>query len=174
MKGLYSLPTAGGGGGGGGATERTIASEKTVHSEIVQHKRDLPSELGSILWCALARSDYSVYLPFYSGITSIPREFNRGEENLDYSSAFWIIKNFEDNCQKLPAQYRNKLLQAILKFERKIMSFQEKIEQVILKLYQSNKKAAIDYLNNYLRDICENHIKLYETLSNEASQLISQ
>jgi len=70
---------------------RTIARMNTEMSAIIELRRDLPSQLGNLMWCNMATSLTGVYLPFHLGITAIEPHFARASGSYDSACAYWLF-----------------------------------------------------------------------------------
>jgi dipeptidase len=79
----------GGSAGREGSWERTIAIWRTSDSHIVQARAGVPRAVRGVLWWGAHTAATTVYLPFFSGATSLPREARGHYEALDKGSLLW-------------------------------------------------------------------------------------
>jgi len=70
---------------------RTIARMNTEASVILELRPNLPPHIGNRMWCALATSLTSVYLPFHLGITAVDPHFAYASACYDPASAYWLF-----------------------------------------------------------------------------------
>lgn len=71
--------------------ERAIATQQTGWSFVSQSRDWLPDPVGGILWFGTDDTNTSVYMPFYCGMTEIPRELGHGDINtFSMDSNFWM------------------------------------------------------------------------------------
>ncbi|MBW1605606.1 C69 family dipeptidase [Lactobacillus sp. Sy-1] len=71
---------------------RPISLAKTQESHVLQLRPNLPKAIGNIHWLAMGVAAQSTYVPFLSGITTVPDEYQIGAAEYDAHSAYWIFK----------------------------------------------------------------------------------
>ncbi|MEJ6400600.1 C69 family dipeptidase [Nicoliella lavandulae] len=71
---------------------RPISLAKTQESHLLQLRPNLPKAIGNIHWLAMGVAAQSTYVPFFSGFTKVPAEYQVGAANYDPKSAYWIFK----------------------------------------------------------------------------------
>jgi len=69
---------------------RTIARMNTEASVIVELRRTLP-HIGNRMWCAMATSLTSVYVPFHLGISAVEPHYAYASRSYDPASAYWLF-----------------------------------------------------------------------------------
>jgi len=148
----------------------TICNYGTHRTTIIQQRRWLPVELGTVIWRALERPCSNVFIPWYLGITKIPNSFQHAPEYLNttprelldfhfnMSDEAWSF-NLESSAMifKLLAKLvdvdykRNiKMVQEIWKdFEEIEFNMQPVIEKCALKLYKKDRALAKELLTFY-------------------------
>ena len=71
--------------------ERAIATQQTGWSFVSQSRNWLPDPVGGILWFGTDDTNTSVYMPFYCGMTEIPKQLAHGDVNtFDADANFWM------------------------------------------------------------------------------------
>ncbi len=134
---------------GKGSLERAIAVPPCVHTDVVQLRSWLPTDIGSILWGALGSPLTTAYIPYYFGIKDIPDAYKTGGPAYDPKSAFWTNLTL----QQLVVPYYNQLIGEVLpvwqNFESSVFACQQVVEKVVLELYENDKALALSYLTNY-------------------------
>ncbi len=71
--------------------ERAIATQQTGWSFVSQSRNWLPDAVGGILWFGTDDTNTSVYMPFYCGMTEVPKELEHGDvNNFSLDSNFWM------------------------------------------------------------------------------------
>lgn len=71
---------------------RPIALAKTQESHVLQLRPDLPGAIGNIHWLAMGVPAESQYVPFFSGLTDTPADYQRGALPANLNSAYWQYK----------------------------------------------------------------------------------
>jgi dipeptidase len=73
-----------------GNWERTIALFRTSQTYVVQSRGWLPSEIGGVVWFGPHAPHGTVFVPFPTGMTSLPHGYSNGwQGEFDRSCAFW-------------------------------------------------------------------------------------
>ncbi len=71
--------------------ERAIATQQTGWSFVSQSRDWLPDAVGGVLWFGTDDTNTSVYMPFYCGLTEVPKELQPGDiNNFSMDSNFWM------------------------------------------------------------------------------------
>jgi len=131
----------------GNEDERVIGIDRTMESHIIQLRQDMPVEVGAIMWLAMANPEYSVYLPFYSGITKTPTSYKLGEDKYDSSSAYWAFKS----VSSLAMTDEEKLGKGVKtywgEYQNKLLNSQNAIDKKAIEFINANRESGIEYLN---------------------------
>ncbi|MFH1701066.1 MAG: C69 family dipeptidase [Candidatus Zixiibacteriota bacterium] len=147
---------------------RSICRHDTQTSFVVQLRNDMPLDIGVVYWVCLASPCVSTYIPFhignevfpdwYLGSRDAPTDLEFEEKLIqpfqhDYSNAFWTFSNLRYKAEK---NY-NKIIESITikrnKVEKQAFDNQESMEKWAIQIYDSDKKTAMEILNNYSRGI---------------------
>jgi dipeptidase len=70
---------------------RTIARMDTEASVVLEPRAEGPPHLAHRVWCSLATSLTSVYLPFHLGIEAVAPPFGLATPEYDARSAYWLF-----------------------------------------------------------------------------------
>ncbi|MGM9817323.1 MAG: dipeptidase [Lepagella sp.] len=71
--------------------ERAIATQQTGWSFVSQTRSWLPDPVGGVIWFGTDDTNTTVYMPFYCGMTEVPREVQPGDINtFSIESNFWV------------------------------------------------------------------------------------
>ena len=79
--------------------ERATATQQTGFSFISQSRSWLPDAIGGIQWWGVDDADGTVYMPFYSAITEIPKNFAVGNGSMmewSETSGFWVFNQVQN------------------------------------------------------------------------------
>ena len=134
-----------------GSNERAIAEPQCVHTDVLQLRRWMPADVGAVLWAGLGAANTTVYVPYYFGITDIPKAYQTAGPNYDSNSAFWVFRTLST----LVEPYYTKLIGDVLpvwqEMEDDEIALQPIVEKVALELYKNkfNKDLAKAYLTAY-------------------------
>lgn len=131
-----------------------IGSNWIIHSDVIQLRGNMPVEIGAVMWSALSRPVYGIYLPFYFGINTVPDTYNRGSPRK--SAAHFAYKELNGMLVSGKTRMTAKGLPA---FEKKLLRNQNLFEESIIKLYQKNKVAGQEALTVYVHDAADKALK---------------
>ena len=129
---------------------RAIRTNLCQSSSVAHLRGDLPVEVGSVMWYAMAIPGYSGYFPVYAGASSLPEEYQNVNSAYGWNSAWWTFRML----QKVTDQDHD-LLFSILKCfwegqRAVIMNNGDKVEARALAYLREGKKAeAIALLDRF-------------------------
>ncbi len=111
-------------------------------SHITQTRTDLPDDIAHIQYIALGMTDLAAYVPFYKGLTDLPKEYQGAGNAADDQSLFWKYRELQVLVLQDYPRFAPKAHAAIAKFEREIVKMQAAMEKTYLRLYQKDRRAA--------------------------------
>ena len=159
----------------------TICSGSTQYSFVIQLRKNMPVEIGTLVWLSFFRPAINIYAPLYLGLQNIPKEFayndyqsaidshlNPSESTFDTvdTHAYWnyvsavnkVDEDFYNNFTKVKSQnsfIENQIIRETIKFEEEV-----------LKVYKENPHEAIEmltlYSNNWLVKSRERSLEIAE------------
>lgn len=129
--------------------ERSLCRTNTQYSVITQLRGWLPSEIGGVLWLALANPDTSVYVPWYKGITEVPHVYQFGKGKSDPESAYWAFKRIGNLVNTHYGDLIEDVQNAWKAFEEREFVIQDSVEKTALKLFQKDESLAKEFLSSY-------------------------
>jgi len=129
--------------------EYTLCRTNTQYSVVTQLRGWLPSEIGGVLWLAMATPDTSVFVPWYMGITEVPSVYQSGQGQSNPESAYWAFKRISN----LVNTHYGNLIEDVRKtwkaFEEAEFLTQESVEKTALELFQKDESLARSFLSSY-------------------------
>ncbi|MGD2086006.1 MAG: C69 family dipeptidase [Candidatus Aminicenantes bacterium] len=132
-----------------GEKERAIGVFNTVHTDVIQLRKDLPVEIGAVLWGGLSASLTTPYVPYYFGIKKIPLTYQIAGPEFDHQSAFWHFRGLTVLLEPRLSQLIGEILPVWEDFEDRLFSMQADVEKTALTLYRKDKDLARDLLTFY-------------------------
>jgi dipeptidase len=79
---------------------RLISVPNVEYTTVTQSRSWLPDIIGGIVWVALGAQDTSCYIPFYAGVTDIPKSFSVGDHwVLNREAARWAFDYVDFHVQ---------------------------------------------------------------------------
>lgn len=149
--------------------ERTTATQQTGFSFIAQMRSWLPNPIGGIFWFGVDDAASTVYVPIYCAINHVPESYaERNGDMLTYSptSAFWIfnrVANFAYLRYDLIIQDIKKVQGEL---ETKFATYSPVVDLAALKLWETNPKAANEFLTDYSVNMANYTVQRWQELSN--------
>ena len=132
--------------------ERPVSTQQTAFTFVSQLRSWLPNEIGGILWFGNDDANMVAYTPVYCGNTVQPECYNTpGADAVTYSdkNAFWVC-NWVSNMVYPRYSMMFPALQAVRdSLENSYFAHQKEVEDKAVALYNTDKQAALDYLNLY-------------------------
>lgn len=137
----------------GGSWERAISVPAVSHTFVIQSRGWLPPSIGAVCWFAHDCANNSCFVPFYAGITGMPKAYRTGSlANFTRESSWWA---FDLVGQIADLRYCY-MIEDIRKEQKRLegMAFdkQEGVEKVTMDLYEKDPALADDYLTKYTTD----------------------
>lgn len=125
--------------------ERTIARWYTMYATIIQCRSWLPDEVGGIAWLAQDNVASSIYIPIYSGTTSLPLSYTTPGRPKGFSreSAWWAFNRLGTLAAQRWGDMHKDLDAVWIPMQSEIFKQQKNIDQDILKEKNKKKRLAI-------------------------------
>lgn len=133
---------------------RVIGVNRAEYVTVTQSRGWLPNPVGGIVWIAFGAQDTSCYMPFYVGVTEIPRSFEIGDHWVfSRDSARWAFDYVDFHTQVLYSYAIQDVREAQNKWEKSAVDKTPAIDEWATKLYQKDPAEARRFLTEY----CLNH-----------------
>jgi len=78
------------------AALRAIGANTQSDIHIVQVFSDMPKDCCDVMWLCLGNAEHSVFVPYFSGITSTYKAYHVKGAQYDYRSAYWSFKQLDE------------------------------------------------------------------------------
>ncbi len=130
--------------------ERPIAYNKCSYSFVSQSRDWLPDWIGGLIWFGEDDPKTTCYVPFYCGVTTVPKCFQTGrKDEYDRAAAWWAF-NFVGNWADLKYMYMIEDIRKLQsELEGELFQLQPAVEATALKLYADDPEACRNYLTRY-------------------------
>ncbi len=133
---------------------RPISVMRAKFSHITQIRPLLPQDIGYVEYIAIGMPDLSIYIPFYQGITTIPKEYQTAiDDQVDESSVFWKYRKLQALVMQNYPKYAPLVHDKFASFEQETFKKQEIVEKTYLKLYQEDPVQADRLLDQFTQII---------------------
>jgi len=150
---------------------RTISSNLGQSSSVAVLRKNMPLEVGAMMWYAMVSPEYSGYFPVYAGANLIPNEINNNKSDNNSSSAWWTFKSLQSSGNKNYEKFAPLINNFWTTNHQSITQQQNTLESKVVDLLNNNKKhAAIKLLNTFTNSQAETtlyHAKRWLNLINK-------
>ncbi len=149
-------------------TSRVIGVNRAEYVTVTQSRGWLPNPIGGIVWLAWGAQDTSCFMPFYIGITEIPKSFQVGDHwTFSRDSARWAFDYVDFHTQVLYSYAIQDVRAAQLKWEQSAVSKTPNIDAWALDLYKKDPTEARRFLNEYSNNHAANVIQAWWDLGDQ-------
>jgi dipeptidase len=147
---------------------RLISIPNAEYTTITQSRAWLPDIVGGIVWVALGSQDTSCYLPFYAGVTDIPRSFSIGDHwVLNRDSARWAFDYVDFHVQVAYNAAITDVKEAQKRWEDGALARVPEIDAKARELFQKSPRDAARFLTGYCLDNARNVVEAWWKLGDD-------
>ncbi len=149
-------------------TSRVIGVNRAEYVTVTQSRGWLPNPIGGLVWIAFGAQDTSCFMPFYAGVTEIPRSFEVGDHWVfSRDSARWAFDYVDFHTQVLYSYAIQDVRAAQLKWEKQAVDKTPAIDEWAAKLYQKDPAEARRFLTEYCINNATNVISAWWNLGDQ-------
>lgn len=147
---------------------RLISVPNVEYTTITQCRSWLPNPIGGIVWVALGAQDTSCYIPFYAGISDLPKSFSIGDHFvLNREAARWAFDYVDFHTQVAYNAAIRDVVEHQNKYEKTAILRTEEIDHKALDLYKKNPAEAVRFLTGYCLNNAETVISAWWKLGDD-------
>lgn len=132
--------------------ERATATQQTGFSFVAQMRSWLPREIGGIFWFSVDDAALTVYYPVYCSSTRAADKFARGYGKMmefKDDAAFWVFNQVSNFVYTRYSDMQPEVRTMQDKLELFYIDFTPNIDAYALKLYETDKNKAVEFLTDY-------------------------
>lgn len=149
-------------------TSRVIGVNRAEYVTVTQSRGWLPNPVGGIVWLAFGAQDTSCFMPFYIGVTEIPRSFEIGDHWVfSRDSARWAFDYVDFHTQVLYSYAIQDVREAQKKWEKSAVEKIPALDEWATKLYQKDPAEARRFLTEYCANNATNVITAWWALGDQ-------
>ena len=142
----------------------SVCSSTNHYGFVAQTRNWLPVEVGTVLWIAPRRPCTEAFVPIYSGLLSVPKNFARTDFKTALNTHFDKIKNFVEyskgqeylvfgeKAARIDGEY-GKLIPEVEKsidsYQKELLSNQISFENKVAEIYKREPEQAREMLTEY-------------------------
>jgi dipeptidase len=147
---------------------RTISDSRAEYSTVTQCRDWLPDPIGGIVWISFGAQDTSCYMPFYAGISELPKSFSIGDHWVfNRDSARWAFDYVDFHVQVIYSEAIKDVQEALLKYEKPIINQIPEVDKKASELNRKNQKEAIKFLTGFCLNNAQNVVKAWWNLGDQ-------
>jgi dipeptidase len=147
---------------------RLISVPNVEYTTLTQCRSWLPDPIGGIVWVALGAQDTSCYVPFYSGVTDIPKSFSTGDHFvLDRNSARWAFDYVDFHTQVAYNAAIEDVKAAQKTWEDGALDRAAEIDRLAGDLYKRSPQEAVKYVTGYCLNNATNVVNAWWKLGDD-------
>ena len=148
--------------------ERATATQQAGFSFIAQMRSWLPDEVGNIIWWGVDDPSGTVYMPFYSNMTSAPENFKVGNGSMmewSETSGFWIFNQVTNFAYLMWNRIHPDVAIAQTKLEQGFIAEVAKIDAEAKSiLEEKGHDAAVAFVTDYSHNAASKTFDTWKTL----------
>ncbi len=153
-------------GGWGWRGERTIARWYTMYSVITQSRSWLPDPIGGVAWFSYDNNAMTTWVPFYMGITDLPRDYKTDARETGFSrkSAWWAFNRVSTIASQRWGDMRKDVKAVRYRLQQQLLAEAKSTDGRALKIYKQDSKSARRFLTETVRRQCAKVVNAYWAL----------
>ena len=153
-------------GGWGRLGERPLARWYTMHSTVIQLRDWLPNEVGGLVWFSFSNGAMTTYVPLYSGITDLPKDYKTCGRTTGFSrrSAWWAYNRVATLAAHRWGDMRKDVAAVRDPLQEKYLAAQDEVTEKAVELLKKDKKKAKAYLTEKTSEACREATDAYWNL----------
>jgi dipeptidase len=147
---------------------RLISVPNVEYTTLTQCRSWLPDIVGGILWVALGSQDTSCYIPFYAGVSDIPKSFSSGDHwVLDRSAARWAFDYVDFHTQVAYSAAIADVRAGQKEWESSAVARTAEVDGRAQELFRKDPREAARYLTGYCLNNARDVIKAWWKLGDD-------
>ncbi|MBN1939625.1 MAG: C69 family dipeptidase [Candidatus Aminicenantes bacterium] len=129
---------------------RLIAVRNAEYTSLTQCRANLPDAVGGIVWLAWGSQDTACYMPFYAGITAMPKSFAIGDHwEFNRASARWAFDYVDFHTQPVYREAIKDVRKARLEHEDGAFAKIAETDKAAAALWAKSPKKAVELLTKF-------------------------
>jgi len=149
-------------------TGRVISVNRAEYTTVTQCRGWLPDPIGGIIWLAFGAQDTSCFMPFYVGVTEIPKSFEIGDHwEFNKDSARWAFDYVDFHTQVLYSYAIEDVREAQKKWEEQAVKRTPVVDKFAEELYKKDPSQTLQFLTDYCVNNANRVIDAWWELGNQ-------
>jgi dipeptidase len=129
---------------------RVIDDGRAEYTTVTQSRAGYPDAIGGIVWIAFGSQDTACYMPFYAGVTELPKSFMVGDHwTFSRDAARWAFDYTDFHVQVVYSEAIKDVQAAQAKYETDVIARIPEIDQQALALLKKKPAEAARFLTGF-------------------------
>jgi dipeptidase len=138
------------------ARTRKISVANAEYTSVTQGRAWLPDPVGGIVWLAWGAQDTACYMPFYAGVTAVPKSFNVGDHfEFNRASARWAFDYVDFHAQVIYSEAIKDVQKAQREWEDGAFTKMAEIDKQAQALFAKSPAEAVALLTKFSNENAE-------------------
>jgi dipeptidase len=147
---------------------RTICVPNVEYTTITQCRKGFPDSIGGIVWIAFGPQDTACFMPFYAGITEMPKSFAVGDHwNFSRDSARWAFDYTDFHVQVAYNAAIEDVQEAQAAYEAAVVARIPEIDKQALALQAKKPARAAEFLTGFCLNNAQTVVKAWWDLGDK-------
>jgi dipeptidase len=147
---------------------RLICDGRAEYTSVTQSRGWLPDSVGGIVWISFGSQDTACYMPFYAGITDLPKSFSVGDHWVfSRDSARWASDYVNYHVQPIYSEAIKNVNEALAKYEGPIVAKITEIDKQATDLFKQSPERAAKFLTGFCLNNAQEVTKAWWQLGDE-------
>jgi len=147
---------------------RLISVPNVEYTTLTQCRSWLPDPIGGIVWVAFGAQDTSCYVPFYGGVTEVPKSFSMGDHFVfDRGSARWAFDYVDFHVQVAYNAAIEDVKAAQKTWEDGALDKIAETDRAAADLYNKDPRAAVRYVTGFCVNNATNVVNAWWKLGDD-------
>ncbi|HAV41124.1 MAG TPA: hypothetical protein DCW97_01765 [Acidobacteria bacterium] len=147
---------------------RTIGDSRAEYTTVTQSRSWLPNPVGGLVWISFGAQDTACYIPFYAGITDMPKSFSIGDHWVfNRDSARWAFDYVDYHTQVAYSEAIKDVQTAQQKYEKAVIDQIPELDRQAAEIYKKSPKEAAKFLTGFCLNNAQTVVKAWWTLGDQ-------
>lgn len=147
---------------------RVINDGRAEYTTVTQCRSWLPDPVGGIVWIAFGSQDTACYMPFYAGVTALPKSFQVGDHWVfSRDSARWAFDYTDFHVQVAFSEAIKDVQAAQQKYEKELIDKIPDVDRQAVELYKKKPAEAARFLTGFCLNNAQNVIDAWWKLGDD-------
>ncbi|MDD8019696.1 MAG: C69 family dipeptidase [Acidobacteriota bacterium] len=147
---------------------RNICDSRAEYTTVTQSRGWLPNPVGGLVWISFGAQDTACYMPFYAGVSELPRSFSIGDHwQINRDSARWAFDYVDYHTQVVYSEAIKDVAAAQLMYEKTVIDQLPDLDRRAAELYKKSPKEAIKFMTGFCLNNAQTVVKAWWTLGDQ-------